>query len=267
MVAAKFAQRIIGLVSMIILARLLDPVDFAIVAMSALVIHFCDSLTMTGSGPYLISKDELDDDDIHSAWTLELLLKAAVWGVLFLSVPAIVEFYDRPELKPVLYAATTILLINAARSPGLHLLKRELEYRSFSILTVTQKLVSFGVVMAIVLVKPTYWALVIGDIASALTLTIGSYLIHSYRPKFSIKKIKEQFAFSRWILLRGSVGFSKAQMDAFLVAKFFTAPELGVFHLTRNLSNMPNEIIAPAIHPIVAPLSRSRANPTGFASQ
>ena len=62
-------QRSIGLISMLVLARLLTPEDFGVVAIASVVVFFFDVLTESGSRQYLIQKDEICEDDIHTAWT------------------------------------------------------------------------------------------------------------------------------------------------------------------------------------------------------
>jgi O-antigen/teichoic acid export membrane protein len=122
--------------------------------------------------------------------------------------------------------------------------------------------------MIFVYFDPSYWALIIGDLVSTLTLTIGSYYIHKAKPKFSLRKIKEQWAFSQWVLLKGGVGFVRAESDTILVSKYFSSEALGAYHLARHLSIMPStEIIGPAIEPLIASFARVKNEPEKLAYQ
>jgi len=253
----KFLQKSLGLVSTLILARILTPDDFGIVAISALVLHFCEVLSTAGSESYLIQKRDLSIDDINSSWSLEVILKLSLWLVLMLSIPYISGFYEQDKLTHALFLSSTVLLINAFKSPSVALLKKQLKYRKIFKLGVVQKILSFSVVMGIVYYSPSYWAIIIGDVVAALVFVIGSYVIDPYRPKLCTLKITEQLAFSKWILLKSGVGYARAQMDVFFVGKIFSTKELGGYHLVRHLSVMPStDIIGPAIEPLLASFSK-----------
>lgn len=264
----RLIQRSIGLISTLILARVLTPNDFGIVAISVLVVHFCDALSATGSQQYIVQKTEVDSDDVNSAWTIDIIMKSILWIILIISVPLISSFYDRPEIENALYVSSLVLLVGAFKSPSLMLLRRTLSYKPIFRISILQKLLSFSVVMTFVYFEPSYWALIVGDLVSALTLTIGSYFIYTVKLKFSLRKIKEQWAFSQWVLLKGGVGFARAESDTILVSKYFSSEALGAYHMARHLSIMPStEIIGPAIEPLIASFARVKNEPEKLAFQ
>ncbi len=264
----RLIQRSIGLVSTLILARVLTPNDFGIVAISVLVVHFCDALSATGSQQYIVQKVDVDPDDVNSAWTIDIIMKSILWIILMLAIPYISSWYARPEIENALYVSSLVLLIGAFKSPGLMLLRRALSYKPIFRISILQKVLSFSVVMLFVYFEPSYWALIIGDLVSTLTLTIGSYFIHTVKPKISLSKIKEQWAFSQWVLLKGGIGFVRAESDTILVSKYFSSEALGVYHMARHLSIMPStEIIGPAIEPLIASFARVKNEPKKLAYQ
>ena len=265
---AKGVQRSIGLVSILVLARILTPDDFSIVAISALLLYFCETLAATGSESYIIHKDDVAPSDLSTAWTIDMIIKSVIFLLLVIAIPFIADFYEDQRLVPVLYATSSILLINALKSPGLIALKRQLDYRRIFFVMITQKVCAFTVTLAIALTTESYWALIIGDITSASVLCLGSYLIHPFRPRPCLANWRNQWRFSKWILFRASVGFSKSQMDSLLISKFFSAQELGAFYMTKNLSVLPStDIIGPAVEPLLASLSRVRDDLQEFNQQ
>lgn len=264
----RLIQRSIGLISTLILARVLTPNDFGIVAISVLIVHFCDALSATGSQQYIVQKVDVDSEDVNSAWTIDIIMKSILWMILIFTVPYISAWYGRPEIENALYVSSFVLLIGAFKSPGLMLLRRALSYKPIFRISILQKLLSFSVVMVFVYFDPSYWALIVGDLVSTLTLTIGSYFIHTFKPKISLSKIKEQWAFSQWVLLKGGIGFVRAESDTILVSKYFSSEALGVYHMARHLSIMPStEIIGPAIEPLIASFARVKKEPKKLAYQ
>lgn len=267
--AIQVIQRGIGLISILILARLLTPDDYGVVAIILLIVYFCDVLSNIGSQQYIIRKQSLCDEDVNTAWTLDLILKFILWICLIVCSPLLAAFYDDPRLINALYVSSFYLLISALKSPSLTLLRRDLNYKPILKISACQKLISFMSVMLIVFaIEPSYWALIVGHIVSAITLTIGSYFIHPVRPKLTVIKIREMWSFSQWMLLRGVTGYVRAQVDIILVTKLFTSDQIGTYHIARQLSVMPStDIIGPAIQPLLAAFSQVRHNRSEFAYQ
>ncbi len=90
---AKFISRIIGLFSTLILARILTPSDFAMIAIIAIVLHLFDVLSHTGSEQYIVQKSVVIDADLNTAWTLDILLKTSMLFVLLLMAPFVANFF------------------------------------------------------------------------------------------------------------------------------------------------------------------------------
>lgn len=73
---SRLVQRSIGIVSLLILSRLLTPTDFGVVALATMLVFLCDSLSESGAQQYIIQKKQLDDVDLNTAWSLNILLKS-----------------------------------------------------------------------------------------------------------------------------------------------------------------------------------------------
>ncbi|MEP0355623.1 oligosaccharide flippase family protein [Paraglaciecola sp.] len=259
---AKFLSRIIGLISTLILARILTPTDFAMIAIIAIVIHLFDILSHTGAEQYIVQKSNVYDEDLNTAWTLDLLLKVLVCFSLIILAPFITTFFDKPELTIVIQVASTTLIFNALKTPGLLLLKRGLEYKKIFYLSLVQRVISFIIVIFVAFYWRNYWAFVVADIVGAIVFTIGSYRIHSYRPSFSLIKVSEQWLFSKWLLGKYIVGYLGSQVDTVLVAKFFGNIQLGNYHMARDVAMLPgHNIIGPAIEPLLADFKDHKNTP------
>lgn len=253
LIASKMLQRLIGLVSIMILARLLTPDDFAIVALTAIIIYLFDMLSNVGTEQYIIQKNHVTDQDLHTAWTIDLISKCILWLILILSAGLISDYFEQAELKSAIYAMSLLLPFNALKNPGIFLLKSDLNYKKLFWLTLVQKLISFTVVITIAYLSPSFWALIIADLAASLIFLMGSYKIHKFRPKFSLVNGSEQWLFSRWLLLKGIIGYIRSHVDTMIVSKFFSSAILGQYYLVRNIAMLPaHNILSPAVEPFLA---------------
>ncbi|WP_020408725.1 oligosaccharide flippase family protein [Hahella ganghwensis] len=267
-VAAKLFQRIVGFVSMLVLARLLTPEDFAIAALTSIVIYFFDVLSNVGSEQYIIQKKEVSEIDLNTAWTLDILVKSALFMLLVACAPLVAGWYENPDLLWALIVASCVLPINALKNPGLICLKRNLEYNAIFWLSVIQKLVSFAVVMAVAFTYRSYWAMIIGDVIAALVMTLGAFVAHPFRPKFSLVTFGKQWLFSKWMIVKGIVGYARSQTDTFLVSLFFPQSTLGQYHVSRNIVMLPSHnLMMPAIEPLLAAFSNNADNRSALEFQ
>lgn len=264
----RLIQRSLGIISLLVLVRLLSPEDFGVVAIASMVVFFCDVLSETGAQQYLIQKEILTPDDINTAWSLNLLFKAGLAVILFLVAPWISVFFENDSVTLPIQALCIILPISALGCPGLMILKREFNYQPIFRLNVIEKFASviFSITLAFIL--ESYWAMIFGVIFSFSLLSIGSYFIHPFRPRLCFKHVSDQWQFSKWILFKAIVGYSKSEMDTVFIMKFFGLGALGGYNLMKNLSTIPGrEIIQPLTEPLLGAFSRSRDDVNNFQIQ
>jgi lipopolysaccharide exporter len=261
LLSARMIQRGLGLVSTLVLARLLTPNDFGIVAIVSLTIALFEILSNTGSVLYITQKQDVSDHDLNTAWTIDILLKSTLWLFLIGATPYIADFYDNATLIDAFYVVSFVLILRAGANPGIILYRRTLEYKKLFWLTLIEKVVSFSVVITLVLVMPSFWAIIWGDLGAAMAMLVGSYFLHPFRPRLNLSKLREQWSFSQWILFKGLLGFFRSQIDTILVSKFFNPSDLGRYHLVRGVAILPStDIILPAVQPLLAAFSQSKNN-------
>lgn len=259
LVSIRFLQRSLGFISTLILARLLTPNDFGVVAVANLVIYFCEVISNTGLQQYIVKSEEVSEEIVNSAWTFNLLTKALIAAMLYALLPFVHLLYNNHKIQLAIAFLIPVILFRAMANPEIQLHRRNLTYKTIFKLEVTTKLIGFVGVVSIAYYSRSFWALIIGDLISNLTMTVLSYFYCHHRPKFIISNVKKQWDFSKWMMARGLVGYSRAQVDTFLVSKFFSVPILGSFNIAREFTVMPaNEIIKPAIEPFLATFSEVR---------
>jgi len=253
----KIIHRGLGLISTLILARILVPEDFGLIAILMLTIQLFEIIGETGSEKYILQKDGVDETVLNSAWTLNIILKLIIWIVFIALVPMIVKFYDTSLLELPLYVISSILIIRPLANPGVILLKKELKYKPIFHLSVVQKVISFTAVMTIIFFYPTFWALIVGDIVAEVIYVLGSYFIHKFRPKLTKKAIKEQWQFSQWILFKSILGFTRSRIDLIMITKLFDAATIGQFHVIKNITvTLGLDILTPMLEPLITTFSK-----------
>jgi len=257
-------HRSLGIISTLVLARLLTPDHFGIVALVTIALQFFELLVETGNQQYIIQKT--DDEDLDTAWTLDLLSKSLIALIIIGTSSFVADWFNEPDLTLALAIAALALPIRALKTPGMLRLARQINYRPLFKLSLWQKGISFLTVMTIALIHPTFWAIIAGNLVAAVIFTVGSYRVDDYRPKWSLKKLREQWGFSQWLLLRGIVGFTRSQIDNLMVSRLFGTAQLGGYNLVREVSLLPAlSAIIPMSEPLLAAISESKSNPQALA--
>ncbi|MBO6813043.1 MULTISPECIES: oligosaccharide flippase family protein [Marinobacter] len=262
----QLIHRGLGIVSTLILARLLTPDHFGVVALVTIALQFFELLVETGNQQYIVQKSVLEDEDLNTAWTLDILSKTIIALIVIVASPLVAEWFQEPDLTIALAVASLALPIRALKTPGMFRLARQINYKPLFQLSLWQKGVSFVTVVTIAVIEPSYWAIIIGNLVAAVVFTVGSYRVEPYRPRWSLLRLREQWQFSQWLLLRGIVGFTRSQVDNLLVSKAFGTSQLGGYNLVREISLLPAlSAIIPMSEPLLAAIANAKNEPMQLA--
>ncbi|MFT5179019.1 MAG: lipopolysaccharide exporter, partial [Alteromonas macleodii] len=185
----RLFQRGIGIISLLILARLLTPQDFGVVAIATMLVFLFDTLSEGGTQQYIIQKKTLDDSDIVTAWTISILSKLALFVALLALTPVLANFLNAPEAESAIRAMALVLPISAFASPQLFMHRRDLEYGIISKILLIERVVSFLVTVVLAFILENYWAMIIGVLAAYTSKTLLSHCYAPYPLKFSLSRI------------------------------------------------------------------------------
>ena len=267
MVAMRWAIRLVGLVSTIILARLLMPADFGIVAMATVVIGFLEVFTHTGVDLALIRKQNLERADLDSGWTFEVLKGAALAAVLFAVAPMAATYYDEPRVTEVIQLLGLGALILGFQNIGVIEFRRDLDFGREFRFGVYRKLLSFVFVVGLALYLRSYWALVFGSLFSQLVAVWLSYRMHPYRPRFAVSRIGQIWSFSQWLLVSRIARFINARVDIVLAGRLFGTASTGHYHVASEVSTAPTgELVMPMARGLYPVYSRMADDPQALAA-
>lgn len=238
MAAGDWALRLISVVSMVILARILSPSDFGLAAAAAAVVVFLKALTSVGQVQYLVQKTDLEQADLDTAWTAKLLYSLVATGLMLGFAHQISGFFNEPRLTHVLYVLAWIPCLDALRSIGLAVQRRELNFGVTTKLDITAKLISFVVTVAAAFILQDYWALVIGEIASALALMVGSHVYARHKVSLSLSRYGLQWHFVKWMYIQGVFNLIREKVDTLLVTRYLGVATGGHYAMSIRLGDL-----------------------------
>ncbi len=259
LIAGQLVQRLLGVISMITLARLLTPDDFGIVSVATIAVFFLETLTSLGGRQYVAKVERISDSLVNTAWTLSVITRVICWIILFSGAELIANFLDKPETATAIKVLSTILLISCFGNPGMMILARQLNYKPNLTISIVSKTISFIFVVVTAYFTQSYWAMIYGTLISYAIPSVMSHFYTQHKPKFSLDNVRAQWHFSKWVLARALLGFSNSQVDSIIVSKFYSLDTIGIYGMFKNLAMMPATIfIKPATQPLLSSFSRIR---------
>jgi hypothetical protein len=211
MLLFKFAERSLGLISMLILVRLLSPTDFGITAMAGSFILMAEMLTAFSFDVNLIQNQNATEEHYSSAWTCNVLLGLTITALMLAAAPAITAFYRHDELFWVVCALALGPLVSGFENIGVVAFRKDMQFGREFAFQLSRKVIGFLVAVPLAYLTHSYWALVAAILVSKLSGTAISYFVHPFRPRFSLAKFRGLLVFSKWMLLNNFVGFLKVR--------------------------------------------------------
>jgi lipopolysaccharide exporter len=240
---------------------MLSPEDFAVVAVTTLVVMFIEVFTNTGSEQYSLSRSSVSRQKINSAWTLDLFIKLqATIIIVVIAYPASI-FYGNFAIFHLILAMALLPLINGLHNPGLWRLKRQQYYPIvISILLISTVIGAISIVSITILYR-SYSALIIGQLLTTFTNLFLSFLLCKYRPSLSFRCIKQQLNVSSFIVGQEVFGYFKANLDSFFVSKYYYASIFGHFYIMKYISVIPAlNIMILLAEPLLVEMSKKQQN-------
>jgi lipopolysaccharide exporter len=264
----KSGDKLIGLLSTLILVRLLLPEDFGVIAITLMIINVTEALGNLGPANYIIQKKEVIDSDIDTAWTLNLLIKAIISLSLILLTPVFSSYFTTPSLETSLPILALGMVIAGLASPKMLMMGRNMEYGIPFKISILQKITSASGTVIAAFVFRDYRALIVGHLLSTLSLFIFSYVFAYQKPSFSLANVKDQWGFSKWVVKSEVTGQIRGNIDTAIAAKFIGTEFVGPYQIMKYYSSLPvSFFIQPILTPFIAALSKLKDNPYHFNKQ
>lgn len=253
--ANKTGTRLLGLLHVLVVARLLTPDDFGLFAIVMLVITTVDTFSNTGFYAALIQRKEKTEEFLDTAWTIQFMRGIAMAAVLYLLAPPAAWLFHQPRVIALLRVCSIAVALRGFVNIGMiYLLKDFLFRRSFFFefsVQFTRLLVS----TTIAFVYRSVWALVLGWLAESIIRLVLSYVVHPYRPKIRLDRnqAKELFRFGRWVLSSSVFTFLAGNIENAVLGRMLGAASLGIYQMAHRLAHFASADIADTVSAVTFP--------------
>jgi len=265
MILWRLATRGLGVISTLILAHVLIPQDFGVVAIATTYVAAFDSISAIGLQDAIIRTSGAGEELHNTAFTLAIIRGALNAAIVAVSAPFAATFFNEPRIVPVLYALAGLALLEGFENIGVVDFRRDLRFDKDFQLFLVPRLVSVAVTISCALAFQSYWALVIGIIALRLVRLAATYLLHPFRPQLSLAEWRQIFGFSFWTWASSIASFGRDRSWTMVVGRFFDPTSVGTFSMASEIGLLPvSELIYPICRALFSGFALARHEGTNL---
>ena len=269
----EIVAKLITPITNMILARILVPEAFGVIATVTMLVSFAEMFADSGFQKYLVQHEFKDNKEKYqytnvAFWT-NLIISIILWVIIFIFREELAILVGNPGLGNVLAIACLQLPLTSFSSIQMALYKRDFNFKTLFLVRVVAITIPFIITIPLALLGCDYWSLIIGTLiiqfSNAIILTIRS----KWKPKlfYSAKIFKRMFSFSIWSLIEAISIWLTSWVDSFIIANNLSQHELGVYKTSTSMVNSLMAIITATVIPVLfSTLSRLQDDHNKFQS-
>lgn len=255
----RLASQGIQFIISIILARLLLPEQFGLIAMLTIFFAVAQTFLDSGFGAALIQKKEPSQIDKCSIFYFNILVGFLSTLLIYMSAPIIADFYSQPILIPLTQFLSTNLLINSFSLVQFSLLSKELNFKAHAKISFLASTISGSIGVILAIKGYGVWALAIQQVLSSISRTILLWLVSDWRPTltFSFQSLREMFGFGSKMLMAGLLDNVFKNIYLIVIGKLYPPALLGFYTRAQGLKDIVSLNLTQIITRVTFPLFSS----------
>lgn len=258
---------VIQLISTVVLARLLTPEDYGVIAMVMAVTAFAGLFRDLGLSAAAIQRRSLPHSLQSNLFWLNVAMGAFLTGIVAACAPLVARFYGRPELTAVTLALSVTFLVSSLGTQHSARLVREMQFGRKAVASIGGALVGLVISITLALHGYSYWALVLGNLAGTVVATVLLYVFAPFWPGLPTlgTGIRDMLKFGANITAFDFVNYFHRNLDNVLIGRFWGVEALGLYGRAYALLMFPVNAIRGPINAVAFPgMSRLQDHPEAF---
>lgn len=240
----------------IIIARLLLPSDYGVVAMLTIFLALAQTFVDSGFGTALVQKKDRTETDYSTVFIFNIVVALLVYLLLFFAAPLIAAFYDEPLLTPVTRVAGLTLIISSMGLIQTAKMTIALNFKSQAMATIAAVITSGLVGVGLAWKGYGVWALVVQTLVNSIVFNGLLWIQAKWMPnwQFSMQSFRSLFSFGSKLLFSSLLHTLYTNIYSLVIGKRFASQELGFFNRSSMFANFPSNNLAHILVRVVYPI-------------
>ena len=259
MVTARLLSRVIDLCAMLILARLLTPVDFGLAAIAMTMVTILESALELPLSQALVQLPRIEPHHFHTSFTISLLRGLLLCALCTSLAIPFARWYGHPELTPLIQTLSLAPAARGLQNPRLAEYAKMLNFKYEFYFELAGKGLAFLAGSLAAYLTRSYWAIALCTIVAPVSISLLGYIFIPYRPRLSLRDWRLFSDFLGWISLSQIIMAVNFQSDQILLGKLMPAARLGLFTTANTLTFIPlNALFGPVLRPLLSAFTLMR---------
>lgn len=252
----RFATQGVQFLFGIILARLLSPDDYGIIAMPLVFLAIAQCFIDSGFSTALVRKPDIKEEDLSTAFYFNVIVGIVCYGILFFTSPLIADFYNTPILSDLLKVTALATLFNPLSAVQQTILTRKIDFRTQAIVSLAGAIISGVIGLTMAYNGYGVWSLVFQQVGGYTLRTILLWILCDWRPKllWSWDSFHYLWGFGSKMLASGLLDTIYNNIYPIVIGKFFSAKDLGNYTRAQNFSTLPSSNITGVLQRVTFPV-------------
>jgi PST family polysaccharide transporter len=253
---SKYTGMIISLIIAGILARIISPADFGVVAVATVIINFFGIFSDLGIAPAIVQNKELTDKDLSRIFSFTIWTGIVISILFFLSSWLIARYYNNHLLQPICqWLSINLFFASANIVPDSILLKNK-QFKFIATRSLTIQLIGGILAISAALMGAGLYALIINPIFSGILIFVFSFKKYPQKLRFELGliSIKKIFGFTVYQFLFNVINYFSRNLDKLIIGKYMGVTPLGYYEKSYRLMMLPlqniTHVISPVMHPV-----------------
>lgn len=253
--AERFGAQIVTFIVSIILARVLDPTTYGLIALVNVFTVFFGIFVDSGLGTSLVQKKDADDLDFSSVFYFNVVISIIVYIVLFIISPFIASFYNNELLTSIIRVISITLLISGVKNIQVSYVSRHLLFKNYFFSTLIGTLVAAVVGIWMAYNGYGVWALVVQNLVNNLVDTIILWFTVKWKPKllFSFSRLKVLLTYGWKLLVSSMLDSIWSQLRQLIIGKKYAYEDLAFYNKGNNLPQISAVSLLTAVDSVLFP--------------
>lgn len=258
----RFATQGVQFLFGIILARLLSPDDYGIIAMPLVFLAIAQCFIDSGFSGALIRKPDLTEDDLSTAFYFNIGVGVICYLILFFTSPLIADFYHTPILADLLKVTALATLFNPLCAVQQAILTKKIDFKTQAIVSLSGALVSGVVGLAMAYSGYGVWSLVFQQVGGYVIRTVLLWALCKWKPKsrWSWESFHYLWGFGCKMLGSGLLDTIYNNIYPIVIGKYFSALDLGNYTRAQQFANLPSSNVTGVLQRVTFPVLSSIQN-------
>lgn len=251
----------------VVMARLLSPAEFGIVAMVTAVTGMYELFNTVGLSSATVQKDNITDEQLSTLFWVNVLVGLALGLLCLATGPILVNFYKEPRLFWITAAMAAGFVCSAAGVQHYAILQRQLRYIAIALIETASSLIAITIAIGMALAGFSYWSLVASSVTMPAVMTISMWIAAAWIPGLPRRNsgVRAMLQYGATVTLNGLVVYIAYNFDKILIGRYWGADALGIYGRAYQLINIPTTNLNSAIGGVTfSALSRLQNDPMRF---